>query len=421
MAKIVPSERLRRELDEVLAGVGEHDDPVEADRAARRAADLAAGAGGRGDGVPRPRALRARRREPARSTATAMSRGGEDDERARWSSSARASATRAAGVREPGARQGRGAHARAGVADHRSFLRGPVGARRRGAAGGGARRAGRRQVDGRPDLPGHARALPRVVRASARRARPRLLLPGRDLPASCAPTTSPPRACWSPGASRWRARRSCSGCSSGSRESYESWLDFGRDLQRRGMRAPALIIADGAPGIWKATARAVAEPRSSSAAPCTRSGTSPASCPSGTTASSRRATGPSSTTRPPRPTRKAGLLALAGDYRRAYPSAMAVITDNLDALVAHLRFPLEHRKRTRSTNLLERTFVEVRRRTKVIGRFPGETSALLADLGRARARQPRLARRHHDPDARRRDRTPPPPPQHSPPSRRPRR
>jgi transposase-like protein len=30
----------------------------------------------------------------------------------------------------------------------------------------------------------------------------------------------------------------------------------------------------------------------------------------------------------------------------------------------------------RSINLLERTFVEVRRRTKVIGRFPGETSAL---------------------------------------------
>ena len=30
----------------------------------------------------------------------------------------------------------------------------------------------------------------------------------------------------------------------------------------------------------------------------------------------------------------------------------------------------------RTTNLLERTFVEVRRRTKVIGRFPGETRAL---------------------------------------------
>jgi hypothetical protein len=71
-----------------------------------------------------------------------------------------------------------------------------------------------------------------------------------------------------------------------------------------------------------------------------------------------------------------GLLAIVADYRAAYPSAMAVITDNLDALVAHLRWPTEHRKRIRPTNLLERTFVEVRRRTKVIGRFPGETSAL---------------------------------------------
>jgi putative transposase len=31
---------------------------------------------------------------------------------------------------------------------------------------------------------------------------------------SCARATSPPRASWSPGGSRWRARRCCSGCSS---------------------------------------------------------------------------------------------------------------------------------------------------------------------------------------------------------------
>lgn len=70
------------------------------------------------------------------------------------------------------------------------------------------------------------------------------------------------------------------------------------------------------------------------------------------------------------------LQALASEYRAAYPSAMAVIERDLPALVTHLRFPSEHRKRIRSTNLLERTFVEIRRRTKVIGRFPGETSAL---------------------------------------------
>jgi putative transposase len=71
-----------------------------------------------------------------------------------------------------------------------------------------------------------------------------------------------------------------------------------------------------------------------------------------------------------------GLEAIIADYRAAYPSAMAVIERDLDALVAHLRLPSEHRKRIRTTNLLERTFVEVRRRTKMIGRFPGEISAL---------------------------------------------
>lgn len=70
------------------------------------------------------------------------------------------------------------------------------------------------------------------------------------------------------------------------------------------------------------------------------------------------------------------LEAVIAAYRSAYPSAMAAIERDLDALVAHPRWPSEHRKRIRTTNLLKRTFVEVRRRSKVIGRFPGETSAL---------------------------------------------
>ncbi len=40
----------------------------------------------------------------------------------------------------------------------------------------------------------------------------------------------------------------------GSRESY--WLDFARDLISRGMRCPALVVADGAPGLWKTVAEA---------------------------------------------------------------------------------------------------------------------------------------------------------------------
>jgi putative transposase len=71
------------------------------------------------------------------------------------------------------------------------------------------------------------------------------------------------------------------------------------------------------------------------------------------------------------------LLALVGDLDRAgYTAAAKCLADDLDALVVHLRYPTHHRRRWRSTNLLERSLGEVKRRTKVIGRFPGETSCL---------------------------------------------
>ena len=62
--------------------------------------------------------------------------------------------------------------------------------------------------------------------------------------------------------------------------------------------------------------------------------------------------------------------------RPATPPRRSAWTDDLDALVVHLRYPTRHRRRWRSTNLLERSLGEVKRRTKVIGRFPGETSCL---------------------------------------------
>jgi hypothetical protein len=42
----------------------------------------------------------------------------------------------------------------------------------------------------------------------------------------------------------------------------------------------------------------------------------------------------------------------------------------------HLRFPAEHWRRIRHSNFIERTFGETRRRVRVIGRLPGETSCL---------------------------------------------
>jgi putative transposase len=161
----------------------------------------------------------------------------------------------------------------------------------------------------------------------------------------------------------------------GSRESYEDWLDFGRDLLARGARPPALIIADGAPGLWKAARElwpTALEQRCTVHALRNVTKKLPERLHRELRARYWRILDEATSVADAR----TGLLALAADYRSAYPAAMGVIERDLDALVCHLRFPAQHRKRIRSTNLLERTFVEVRRRTKVIGRFPGETSAL---------------------------------------------
>jgi transposase-like protein len=74
---------------------------------------------------------------------------------------------------------------------------------------------------------------------------------------------------------------------------------------------------------------------------------------------------------------KQRLQALVDELERAgYTAAARCLADDLDALVVHLRYRTRHRRRWRSTNLLERSLGEVKRRTKVIGRFPGETSCL---------------------------------------------
>jgi putative transposase len=68
--------------------------------------------------------------------------------------------------------------------------------------------------------------------------------------------------------------------------------------------------------------------------------------------------------------------AFVAKWQRRYPAAVACVTDDLSSLTVHLRFPREHWRRIRHSNFIERTFGETRRRVKVIGRLPGETSCL---------------------------------------------
>ena len=67
---------------------------------------------------------------------------------------------------------------------------------------------------------------------------------------------------------------------------------------------------------------------------------------------------------------------MAAKYGATYPAAMKCLLADREGLTAYLRFPAEHHPRVRHSNFIERTFGETRRRTKVIGRPPGETTCL---------------------------------------------
>ena len=58
-----------------------------------------------------------------------------------------------------------------------------------------------------------------------------------------------------------------------------------------------------------------------------------------------------------------------------FPKAVSVFEAGIGSALAYLRYPGSHHVRIRTTNVLERLFKEVKRRTKVVGVFPNETSA----------------------------------------------
>src|SRR5690606_28789048 len=58
------------------------------------------------------------------------------------------------------------------------------------------------------------------------------------------------------------------------------------------------------------------------------------------------------------------------------PAATDCLLAELDACLTFYRFPAEHWRRLRTSNIIERSIKEVRRRTNVVGRFPTEQAAL---------------------------------------------
>jgi putative transposase len=160
----------------------------------------------------------------------------------------------------------------------------------------------------------------------------------------------------------------------GTKEDTACCREFFQDLRRRGLPDPLLIVSDGAPGIIRAIEECLPRtvrqrclvhkmrnleskaadgiwPEFKARASACYQAASPA---------------------------LARLLKddIVATYGRELPSAVACLQDDFEACIAHLRFPLGHRRMIRTTNLLERLFGEERRRTKIIPHAFGERAVL---------------------------------------------
>jgi transposase-like protein len=72
---------------------------------------------------------------------------------------------------------------------------------------------------------------------------------------------------------------------------------------------------------------------------------------------------------------KSAARKFADRWEQTYPQAVACLRNDLDDLLTCFRYKtLEERKAVRTTNAIERRFVEVRRRTRPMGVFSDRTS-----------------------------------------------
>jgi putative transposase len=149
----------------------------------------------------------------------------------------------------------------------------------------------------------------------------------------------------------------------GTRESTDDWAELLRDLRRRGMRAPVVMVGDGALGLWRALGEVF---------PATREqrcwvhvvrnvlGALPKSVHAG----ARRALNEILLAED-RTHAERAIDAFAADYGVKWPKAVAKVTGETERLLCFFDYPAEHWLHLRTTNPIESAFSPVRARTRV--------------------------------------------------------
>lgn len=164
------------------------------------------------------------------------------------------------------------------------------------------------------------------------------------------------------------------GVSLGNQESYSAWKGFLEGMAGRGLMCPLLTVIDGCPGLGKAVVEVFPD---SDMQRCTKHRTENVlnKVLKEDRAKVKASLGKIFYTTTYEHAKEAVEI-FKRDWGKKYPSAWECLQEDIELCLTYYKYPYRHWKRIRTTNAVERSFLEVRRRTRGIGRFNDEERAL---------------------------------------------
>src|SRR5436190_51391 len=160
----------------------------------------------------------------------------------------------------------------------------------------------------------------------------------------------------------------------GERESGDAWAELLRDCRRRGMRAPVVMVGDGALGLWRALGEVFPATREQRCWVHKVANVLNA-LPKSVQAGARRALNEITQAEDHAHAERA-IEALVSDYGAKWPKAVAKVVDDREALLCFFDYPAEHWLHLRTT---DESF-------KALVALPAGPGAVRLGVGRGRPR-----------------------------------
>jgi transposase-like protein len=160
----------------------------------------------------------------------------------------------------------------------------------------------------------------------------------------------------------------------GYRESTESWAGVFRDMKRRGLNEPKLVVGDGALGAWAALRDVF--PGAAEQRCWFHASGNIIDCLPKRLHSKAKGLLSEIIEAPTRRDAKLALETFREEYGAKYPKALAKLDRDWAQLTAFYDYPAEHWRHLRTTNPIESAFATVRLRTRVTKGAGSKTAAL---------------------------------------------